>query len=160
MCELGGGWINNLQILKHLRSSQKRDAREGGEQNRQTRAERWEKRESRSAIYVVYCKNCIIFPVGHIKSPIIRQLVTVTSSLLNKAFDNKVLTPQTRPEGTQGQRRWREKERGEFLQSHSQSSVTPSVSLPSDNFQYWPWDNFTAPAIYCRVHSHIRTMQN
>lgn len=105
------------------------------EKNAQTRTERWKKRDSRSAIYVVYCKNCIIFSVSHIKSPIIRQLVTVTSGLLNKAFDNKVLTPQTRPEGTQGQRQRREKERGEFLQSHSQSSVTPSVSLPSDNFQ-------------------------
>ena len=70
----------------------------------------FQKRESRSAIYVVYCKNCTIFPVSHIKSAINRQLATVTSSLLNKAFDNKVLTPQTRPEGTQGQRQWREKE--------------------------------------------------
>lgn len=93
------------------------------------------KRESRSTIYVVYCRNCIFFPVSHIKSLIIRQFATVTSSLLNKAFDNKVLTPQTRPEGAQGQRQWREKEREEFLHSHSQSSTMPSVSLPSDNFQ-------------------------
>lgn len=76
---------------------------------------RWKERESRSATYVVYCKNCIIFPFGHIKSPIIRQLATVTSGLLNKAFDNKVLTPQTRPGCTQGQRQWREKERGELF---------------------------------------------
>lgn len=85
----------------------------------QTRTERWEKRESRSAIYVVYCKNCIIFPVSHIKSSIIRQLVTVTSGLLNKAFDNKVLTPQTRPEGTQGQRQQREGERERRVSAES-----------------------------------------
>lgn len=67
---------------------------------------------------------------------IIRQLVTATSSLLNKPFDNEVCnsTNQT-GEGIQGQKKGRPKERGEFLQSHSQSSVTPSVSLPSDNFQ-------------------------
>lgn len=70
------------------------------------------------------------FPV----QPIIRLLVRGTSGLLNKAFDNKVLTPPTRPEGAQGRRQWGEAETAELLQSHSQSSVTPSVSLPSDNF--------------------------
>lgn len=114
------------------------------EQNTQARSERWEKRESRWA-------RCA---VRHINSHIIRQLATVTYRLLNKAFDNGVLTPQTKAGSTQGQRQWREKERGEFLQSHSWSAITPSVSLPSDNFRCWPRDNFTA---YCSFHSPIRT---
>lgn len=96
-----------------------------------------ERNENQGQIFMYRTvKDAFFSPLRHIKSPIIRQFATVTSSLLNKAFDNKVLTPQTRPEGTQGQRQWREKEREErFLHSHSQGSITLSVSLPSNNFQ-------------------------
>ena len=151
MWEPRRGWINNFcDTCDRLRTGL--CEREGNflREERRERYTQWNwemevKRESRWATV----KVCIIFPSSCIK-PHNRQTVsdfTLVSD--NKAFDNKVLTPQepgrrgTQGQGQQGERGRERRGFFFFLQSHSRSSVTPSVSLPSDNFQCWPWDNFT-----------------
>lgn len=163
MWEPRRGWINNFcDTCDRLRTGLcEREGNFSREERRERYTQRsWEmevKRESRSATE----KICIIFPSSRIKPPNRQTVSDFTPVSANKAFDNKVLTPQKPSRrGTQGQGQQGERgrERRGFCLFCRVTPGAPSrlVSLcPQTTFSVDLEIILPAPAIYCSVHSHI-----